>query len=63
MATDGTGRINRRNFNGAAAGPALLRNNLVSNPGRGVIWINEPYDNLIGRSGAGSTIIDRNCVR
>ena len=30
----------------AAAGPALFHNNLVSNPGRGVIWINEPYSNL-----------------
>jgi nitrous oxidase accessory protein len=30
----------------AAKGPALFHNNLVSNPGRGVIWINEPYSNL-----------------
>lgn len=30
----------------AAKGPALFHNNLVSNPGRGVIWINEPYNNL-----------------
>lgn len=30
----------------AAAGPATFHNNLVSNPGRGVIWINEPYANL-----------------
>lgn len=30
----------------AAKGPASFHNNLVSNPGRGVIWINEPYDNL-----------------
>ena len=29
-----------------AAGPASFHNNLVSNPGRGVIWINEPYDRL-----------------
>ena len=29
-----------------AKGPAKFHNNLVSNPGRGVIWINEPYDNL-----------------
>jgi nitrous oxidase accessory protein len=30
----------------AAKGPAVFHNNLVSNPGRGVIWINEPYSNL-----------------
>ena len=30
----------------AANGPASFHNNLVSNPGRGVIWINEPYNNL-----------------
>ncbi len=30
----------------AAAGPASFHNNLVSNPGRGVIWINEPYNHL-----------------
>jgi nitrous oxidase accessory protein len=29
-----------------AGGPASFHNNLVSNPGRGVIWINEPYNNL-----------------
>ena len=29
-----------------AKGPAVFHNNLVSNPGRGVIWINEPYSNL-----------------
>lgn len=33
-----------------AAGPAVFHNNLVSNPGRGVIWINEPYDNLTVRN-------------
>lgn len=33
-----------------AAGPALFHNNLVRNPGRGVIWINEPYDNLAVRN-------------
>ncbi len=33
-----------------AAGPALFHNNLVSNPGRGVIWINEPYNNLVVRN-------------
>lgn len=30
----------------AAKGPALFHNNLVSNPGRGVIWINEVFNNL-----------------
>ncbi len=30
----------------AAQGPAVFHNNLVSNPGRGVIWINEVYNNL-----------------
>lgn len=29
-----------------AKGPAKFHNNLVSNPGRGVIWINEPYSQL-----------------
>jgi hypothetical protein len=29
-----------------AKGPASFHNNLISNPGRGVIWINEPYNNL-----------------
>jgi len=29
-----------------ASGPASFHNNLVNNPGRGVIWINEPYNNL-----------------
>ena len=33
-----------------ASGPAIFHNNLVSNPGRGVIWINEPYDNLTVRN-------------
>jgi hypothetical protein len=28
----------------AAKGPAAFHNNLVSNPGRGVIWINEVFD-------------------
>jgi nitrous oxidase accessory protein len=32
--------------NAAAKGPASFHNNLVSNPGRGVIWINEIYNNL-----------------
>jgi hypothetical protein len=30
----------------AAKGPARFHHNLVNNPGRGVIWINEPYSNL-----------------
>lgn len=30
----------------AAKGPGSFHNNLVSNPGRGVIWINEVYNNL-----------------
>lgn len=30
----------------AAPGPVSFHNNLVSNPGRGVIWLNEPYANL-----------------
>ncbi len=34
----------------AAPGPATFHNNLVSNPGRGVIWINDPYDNLTVRN-------------
>ena len=33
-----------------AKGPAVFHNNLVSNPGRGVIWINEPYNNLVIRN-------------
>ena len=33
-----------------AKGPAVFHNNLVNNPGRGVIWINEPYDNLVIRN-------------
>lgn len=32
--------------NVAAQGPASFHNNLVSNPGRGVMWMNEPYANL-----------------
>ncbi len=34
----------------AANGPAVFHNNLISNPGRGVIWINEPYSNLVIRN-------------
>jgi len=34
----------------AAKGPARFHNNLVSNPGRGVIWINEPYSDLVVRN-------------
>ncbi len=30
----------------SAKGPASFHNNLVSNPGRGVIWINEVFNNL-----------------
>lgn len=30
----------------SAPGPASFHDNLVSNPGRGVIWINEVFDNL-----------------
>ena len=30
----------------AASGPASFHNNLVSNPGRGVIWINEIFNNM-----------------
>lgn len=33
-----------------AKGPAIFHNNLVKNPGRGVIWINEPYNNLTVRN-------------
>ena len=29
-----------------AGGPAVFHNNLVSNPGRGVIWMNEVFNNL-----------------
>ncbi len=29
-----------------AKGPAKFHNNLIKNPGRGVIWINEPYNGL-----------------
>ncbi len=32
--------------NAPAKGPAKFHNNLVSNPGRGVIWMNEPFDHL-----------------
>ncbi|MEM1226654.1 MAG: right-handed parallel beta-helix repeat-containing protein [Planctomycetota bacterium] len=34
----------------AADGPAEFHNNLVRHPGRGVIWINEPYNHLIVRN-------------
>ena len=33
-----------------AKGPAVFHDNLVNNPGRGVIWINEPYDRLVVRN-------------
>lgn len=32
--------------NVAAKGPASFHHNLVSNPGRGIIWMNEVFDNL-----------------
>lgn len=32
--------------NADAKGPASFHNNLVSNPGRGVVWINEVFNNL-----------------
>jgi nitrous oxidase accessory protein len=32
--------------NAAAPGPASFHDNLVNNPGRGVIWINEVFNNL-----------------
>ena len=32
--------------NAAAKGPASFHNNLVNNPGRGIIWINEIFHNL-----------------
>ena len=34
----------------AAKGPCLFHNNLVSNPGRGVMWMNEPYAQLTVRN-------------
>ena len=33
-----------------ATGPCLFHNNLVSNPGRGVMWMNEPYAKLTVRN-------------
>lgn len=33
-----------------AKGPAVFHNNLVNNPRRGVIWINEPYHNMTIRN-------------
>jgi nitrous oxidase accessory protein len=32
--------------NAAAPGPAKFHNNLVNNPGRGVVWINEVFNNI-----------------
>jgi nitrous oxidase accessory protein len=32
--------------NQKSPGPASFHNNLVSNPGRGVIWINDPFNNI-----------------
>jgi nitrous oxidase accessory protein len=34
----------------AADGPAVFHNNLVSNPGRGVVWMNEVFNNLTVRN-------------
>ncbi|QDU29501.1 hypothetical protein ETAA8_46130 [Anatilimnocola aggregata] len=34
----------------AAKGPAVFHNNLVNNPGRGIIWINEVFDQLVVRN-------------
>ncbi len=34
----------------AAKGPAVFHDNLVSNPGRGVLWINEPFADLTVRN-------------
>jgi Right handed beta helix region len=31
-------------------GPASFHNNLVSNPGRGVVWFNEPFSHLVVRN-------------
>ncbi len=33
-----------------AKGPASFHNNLINNPGRGVLWINEPYSHLVIRN-------------
>jgi len=33
-----------------AKGPALFHNNLINNPGRGIIWINEPYNHITVRN-------------
>ncbi|MGC6426107.1 MAG: right-handed parallel beta-helix repeat-containing protein [Akkermansiaceae bacterium] len=33
-----------------AKGPAIFHNNLVKNPGRGLIWMNEPYAHLTVRN-------------
>ena len=45
VAKDGSNLISAFG-NVAAKGPASFHNNLVSNPGRGVMWMNEPYANL-----------------
>lgn len=31
-------------------GPMLMHNNLIRNPGRGIVWMNEPYANLVFRN-------------
>lgn len=33
-----------------ASGPAVFHNNVIKNPGRGVVWINEPYNHLVVRN-------------
>jgi hypothetical protein len=46
----------------AAPGPAIFHNNLVNNPGRGVIWLNEVFNNLEIRNNhivAGTTATPR----
>ncbi len=45
VASDGSNLISGFG-NADAKGPASFHNNLVSNPGRGVIWINEVFNNL-----------------
>ena len=44
-ASDG-GNLTSAFGNVPARGPAIFHNNLVSNPGRGVMWMNEPYAQL-----------------
>ncbi len=47
----------------AAPGPLSFHNNLVSNPGRGLIWINEVFNNIVVRNNhiiARTTVTPRN---